>query len=320
MVCQEFSFPSADGRTSLHGVWWLPEGTPRAVFQISHGVSEHILRYAPLADFLTRQGCAVVGHDHLGHGGSVAPGAPRLWFGPRGSWDWVVQDLYACRRLAQHRFPGLPYVLLGHSMGSFLARSYLTRFPATVDGAVLVGTGQLTPPLLAGARLIAAAEIRRLGDRAASPVVDFLAFGAYNRRFAPNRTAFDWLSLDPANVDAYIADPLCVGKATLGLFREMLRAMAALARPENLRTMNRHTPILLLSGGQDPVGDMGAGVRRVEHALRQAGAEDVSTRLYPGMRHELLNESCRDQVFQDLWQWLTDPCRPVFSRMAPAAH
>lgn len=147
MVRSEFTFPSADGKTAIHAVEWLPEGAIRAVLQISHGVAEYILRYEPLAAYLTARGFAVVGHDHLGHGASVAEGVPRLYFGPPGSWDLVVEDLYTCRRHCARRFPGVPLFLLGHSMGSFLVRTYLIRHPGTVDGAILMGTGHHAPRL-----------------------------------------------------------------------------------------------------------------------------------------------------------------------------
>ena len=165
MVRNEFTFPSADGRTGIHAVEWTPDMAPRAVLVLSHGVSEHILRYEPLAAYLTERGFAVAGHDHLGHGLSVAAGAPRLYFGPRGSWDWAVQDLYARRELAGQRFPGLPVFLLGHSMGSFLARTYLIRYPGTVAGAILMGTGQMPPALVAAGRVLATREARKVGDR-----------------------------------------------------------------------------------------------------------------------------------------------------------
>ena len=191
----------------------------------SHGVAEYILRYEPLAAYLTARGFAVVGHDHLGHGASVAEGVPRLYFGPPGSWDLVVEDLYTCRRHCARRFPGVPLFLLGHSMGSFLVRTYLIRHPGTVDGAILMGTGHMRPGFLAVGKAFAAHEIRRLGAERPSSAVARLSFGAYNRTFAPNRTAFDWISANAANVDAYVADPLCGGNPTMGLFREMLRGL-----------------------------------------------------------------------------------------------
>lgn len=304
MVQNEFTFPSADGKTAIHAVEWLPDGPVRAVLQISHGVAEFILRYKPLADFLTERGFAVVGHDHLGHGDSVAPGAPRLYFGAKGSWTWVVEDLYTRRQLAGRRFPGVPYFLLGHSMGSFLARTYLIRYPGTVDGAILMGTGQMPPALIAAGKAIAVREERKVGEANASPMVMRLAFGAYNKRFAPNRTAFDWLSVSRENVDWYIAHPLCGGSPTIGLFREMLGGMAFISKPENLKKMNRYIPIFFVSGEMDPVGDCGRGVRRAYESFRKAGVRDVSIKLYPKLRHELLCEDCKDAIYQDLYRWL----------------
>ena len=304
MVRSEFTFPSADGRTSIHAVEWLPDGPVRAVLQISHGVAEYILRYEPFAAYLTERGFAVVGHDHLGHGASVAEGAPRLYFGPRGSWDWVVEDLYTRRCLAGKRFPGVPYFLLGHSMGSFLARAYLIRYPGTVDGAVIMGTGHMTSAFVAAGRLFVGREIRRVGETRPSDAVTKLSFGTYNRAFAPNRTAFDWVSADRANVDAYIADPLCGGNPSMGLFREMLSGIAFMTRPENLRKMNANTPIFFVSGSMDPVGEFGRGVRRACRSFQKAGMREVSMKLYPGLRHEILNEACREAVYADVCRWL----------------
>ena len=306
MTRNEFTFPSADGKTGIHAVEWLPEGRPRAVLQVSHGVAEYVLRYEPLAEYLTARGFAVAGHDHLGHGGSVAPGGARLYFGPKGSWNWVVDDLYTRYNLLKKQFPDIPLFLLGHSLGSFLARTYLIRYPGTVDGAVIMGTGQMSPALVAAGRAVAALERRRVGEDRSSPMVDKLAFGGYNRRFAPNRTGFDWLSLNPENVDRYIADPLCGGSASIGLFREMLGGLRFIAKPGNLKKMNANTPVLFLSGAMDPVGECGRGVRRAYRSFLKAGARDLSIQLYPELRHEILNEACREDVCHDLYLWLTE--------------
>jgi len=304
MVRNEFTFPSADGKTAIHAVEWLPESEIVAVLQIAHGVSEYILRYEPFAEFLTQQGFAVVGHDHLGHGNSVAVGASRLYFGPKGSWNWVVEDIYTLRTLAGKHFPGLPYFLLGHSMGSFLARTYLIRYPGTVSGAVIMGTGQMSPALIAGGKAVAIAEGARIGEESASPLVAKLSFDTYNKVFAPNRTGFDWLSVNEENVDRYIADPLCGGNASIGLFREMLGGMSFIAKPENVRKMNLNTPILFISGEMDPVGDCGKGVKRAYDSFCKASMRDVSLKLYPGLRHEILCEKEREIVFDDIYQWL----------------
>lgn len=304
MVRNEFTFLSADGKTPIHAVEWLPEGQVRAVLQISHGVAEYILRYEPFAEYLTARGFAVVGHDHLGHGQSVAEGSARLYFGPKGSWNWVVDDIDRRRNLAKEKFPQVPYFLLGHSMGSFLARTYLIRYPGAVDAVVIMGTGQMPPAVIAGGMAVAAEEARRVGEDQVSPLVDKLSFDAYNKRFAPNRTGFDWLSLNQDNVDRYIADPLCGGNASTGLFREMLGGLSFIAKPRNLKRMNLNIPVLFISGEMDPVGDCGKGVQRAYESFRKAGVRDVSLKLYPELRHEILNETCRETVYDDIYQWL----------------
>jgi len=304
MVRNEFTFPSADGKTAIHAVEWLPESPVRAVLQIAHGVSEFILRYEPFAEYLTERGFAVVGHDHLGHGDSVAPGAARLYFGPAGSWNWVVEDIHTLRTLAGEKFSATPYFLLGHSMGSFLARNYLIRHPGSVDGAVVMGTGQMPGLVLNAGKAIASLMAKKVGEDQPHPLVENLAFGTYNKTFAPNRTAYDWLSVNEANVDWYIDHPLCGGNPTTGLFREMLGGMAFMGKPENLKKMDLSTPILFISGEMDPVGDCSKGVRKAYESFLKTGVQDVSLKLYPGLRHEILCEDCRETVFEDVYQWL----------------
>ena len=304
MVFQEFTYLSANGKTPIHAVEWLPEGTPIAVLQITHGVSEHILRYEPFARYLTDRGFAVVGHDHLGHGGSQIQGKGGLYFGPKGSWDTVVRDLEKRRQLAREQFPSIPYFLLGHSMGSFVLRTHLIRYPGASNGAIIMGTGQMPQPILKGGILVARVEGRRVGEDQPSPLVNKLAFGPYNKPFAPNRTPYDWLSANPANVDFYISQPLCGGIPSTGLFREMLGGMSYIAAAKNLCKMDVNTPILFVSGEQDPVGDMGKGVRRAYESFRAAGVRDVALKFYPGLRHEILNEDCQETVFEDLFQWM----------------
>ena len=304
MVKREFTYPSADGKTAIHAVEWLPEESPRAVLQIAHGVSEYVLRYEDFARYLTERGFAVVGNDHLGHGSSVAAGAPRLYFGPKGSWNRVVEDMEHLRKLTHRKFPNLPYFLLGHSMGSFLARTYLIRYPGTVDGAVIMGTGYLSSAATAASLAVISGECLRNGESKPSAMATRASFGIYNRRFAPNRTPMDWLSLNPDNVDAYLKDPLCQGNASAGLFREMLSGIRFDCNSSNLRKMNRRTPILFISGAMDMVGDCSKGVERAAAAFRKAGMRDVTVKLYPELRHEVLKEACREQVYGDIDRWL----------------
>ena len=191
MVKNEFTYPSHDGKTPIHAVIWRPEGEVRAVLQISHGVAEYALRYEPFAAFLTEHGFAVAANDHIGHGQSLAEGAPRLYFGPKGSWQTVVDDLYTLRCHCGKEFPGVPYALLGHSMGSFVVRGYLMFWPGTVDGAILSGTGQEPPATVAAGRALSALLIRLKGPRAHSALLDALSVGRYNGQFKPVRTSAD---------------------------------------------------------------------------------------------------------------------------------
>ena len=309
MIRNEFTIPSADGRTQLHAVEWLPETPFRAVLQISHGLGEHVLRYDHFAEYLTAHGVAAFGHDHLGHGTSVPPDGVRLWFGPKGSWDWLTADLYALRRVEETRLKipsGTPVFLLGHSMGSFIARSFLIRFPGAADGVILSGTGQPSAALLRGGRALLVEESARLGETSVSVLATALAFGSYNRSFAPTRTPYDWMSANEENVDIFLASPLCGGAPTIGLLREMLAGLQIIGNPAHVRKMNPDRPVLLVSGADDPVGDMGRGVGRVERLFRRVGVRDVSMKLYPGMRHEILNERERLTVYADILRWMND--------------
>lgn len=303
---QEFNFLSSDGKTGLHGISWLPEGTPRAVLQIAHGVAEYIGRYDGFARFLNEQGIAVVGHDHLGHGQSVTENGTPIYFGDGNTWQTVVDDMYLLHNRLRQQFPNVPMVLMGHSMGSFLARTYLIRYPGTVDAAIVMGTGWQGSLVLAGGLLISKLVALR-GSNATSDFVTNLAFGSYNKHIKPQRTAFDWLSADTENVDAYIADPLCGQPTTVGLFREMLKGFQFNQKFGNLDKMNHDTPVLLIAGQEDPVGDYGAGVRQTYQEFKRSGVRDCTVKLYPGLRHEILNEKAQQaQVYADIAAWLEE--------------
>lgn len=298
-----FHYPSTRDGCSIHALEWSPEGPPRGIVQLVHGISEHIGRYDETARFLAEHGFLVCGEDHLGHGRTVSDGSYGF-FAPENGWTLAARDIRALRKLEGARHPNLPYFLLGHSMGSFLTRTYLILWPGTVSGAVLMGTGQEPAPLVALGRLISALECRRLGPRGVSPLVHTLSLGAYNRRFRPNRTPSDWLSRDPAEVDAFLADPLCQPRPTVSLFRDMMRALQFIARRDQLARMDPSVPVCFLSGQEDPVGGMGRGVEKVVRMFRDAGCRNLSVRLYPGARHELFHEQNRREVWADLLNWL----------------
>lgn len=300
---REFSYPSSDGSHTVHAMEWLPQGQPRAVVQIVHGVAEYVGRYDHVARFLTERGFLVCGEDHLGHGKTVDDGKYG-YFGPRGGWDLVARDIRRLRELQGEKYPGVPYVMLGHSMGSFLTRTYLIRWPGTVDGAVLSGTGQEPAPLVALGKALAGGLCLLRGGDSVSPLVNAMSLGAYNKKFAPNRTGADWISRDEAVVDTYLKDPLCTFMPTVAMFRDMMGGLQYIADRSNLARMDKETPVYFLSGDRDPVGAMGKGVEKVVRMFRKAGCRDVSVKLYPEGRHEMFNELNRDEVMADLLAWL----------------
>lgn len=303
----EFTFLSTDGKTQLHGMRWEPDGgSVRAVLQICHGVAEHIARYDAFARYLNGLGIAVVGHDHLGHGLSLPEGGTPVYFGAGNTWNTVVDDIYVLHQRIRLWYPDVPLCIMGHSMGSFLTRTYLIRYPGTVKAAVIMGTGWQPKAVIAGGMAVAKAVGAVVGENGTSDLVTNLAFGAYNKLFAPNRTSCDWLSADENNVDAYMADPLCGADATVGLFRQMLSGIRFNQKLSNLRQMDPRIPVLFVAGEKDPVGDCGNGVRRTYQEFRRAGVQDCTLKLYPGLRHEILNEKAQQQqIFEDIGQWLT---------------
>ena len=304
-IRSEYYFTSSDGKTLIHVNQWTPLNREiRGVVQIAHGVAEYGARYEKFARFLCQNGFVVVANDHLGHGQSVVEGCPMVYFGDENGWEHVVNDMESIRERTARVFPEKPYFLFGHSMGSFLARTHLIRFPGRLSGCVICGTGHMNSVIVAGGKLVADGEIKKLGRRAYSEKADKLAFGAYNKRFAPNRTAFDWVSLNEENVDAYISDPLCGGKTTLGLFRDMMGGLGIITNQSNLEKMDKNTPVFFIAGDQDPVGDMGKGVEKACGCFKKAGMRDVSIKLYHGLRHEILNEKTNQYVYRDVLGWL----------------
>lgn len=301
---REFTYPSSDGVHQVHGVRWLPDATPRGVIQIAHGIAEYVGRYDDFARFLTSNGFVVTGNDHLGHGGTAGGPEEYGFLAPSDGWTHLADDVRALRLRTGADYPDLPCFLLGHSMGSFVARTYLIRWPGDVDGCILSGTGQEAPVTVACGKLLAGLFCRLRGSKSVSKTITNLSLGAYNRQFRPNRTGADWLSRDMNQVDAYAANPLCQFVPTVGMFHDMMGGLQFISNPTNLGKMDPDTPIYLFSGDRDPVGASGVGVKKVLGFFRRAGAKDVSIKLYPGGRHEMLNETNRAAVYRDTLDWL----------------
>lgn len=300
---QSFYFSSSDGIHQCYAQEWLPQGAPRTVVQLVHGISEHMGRYDGVARFLSSHGILVCGGDHLGHGKTAQEGE-RGFFADQDGWALVTEDVHRLRQLQGEKYPGVPYFLLGHSMGSFLTRTFLCRYPGEVDGAILSGTGQESAPLVAFGKLVTGLLSSLRGKQYFSPLVYQLSLGAYNNKFKPARTRSDWLSRDEAAVDAYLADPLCAFRPSCGMFRDMMGGLQYIASPRTLSKMDPATPIYIFSGDQDPVGTMGKGVKKVHSYFQKHGTKDLTLKLYPGGRHEMFNETNRQEVYQDLLDWL----------------
>jgi alpha-beta hydrolase superfamily lysophospholipase len=300
----EFSIPSAGGGLLRCGLW-APAGTPRGVVQLVHGIAEHIGRYDDFARFLTGNGFLVVAEDHMGHGKTAESGGTVGVF--QGGWSAVVADVYGLFTWTRNQYPDLPYFLLGHSMGSFLARSFLITYPdAELTGAILSGTGQQPMALVRAGLAICGLEARRLGRDNQSDRIQSLIFGAYNKQFAPTRTDNDWICTDPAVVDAYEADPYSGFKPSIGMAADMLTGIRFNQQPRNLEKMGKSLPVLFFSGSEDPVGDRGKGVRQAAESFRKAGMQNIRVRLYEGGRHEMLNEKNKAQVYNDVLAWIEE--------------
>ena len=293
---------ASDG-TALQTHRWLPEGPPKAVVQIAHGMAEHSARYARLAEALTASGYAVYASDHRGHG-ATASKEDHGYFADHDGWATVVADLRAVTDLAREENPGLPVFLIGHSMGSFLTRAYVIDDSRELAGVVLSGTAG-DPGLLGkvGA-LVAHTEARLRGRRHVSTLLDKLTFGQYNAAFKPNRTDFDWLSRDEAEVDLYVADDLCGNTFTSGFFADLLGGLSAINDRRQVARVRRDLPILVVAGGDDPVGDGGKGPLAVAAQYESVGVADVTCTIFPGARHEIFNETNRDEVTADVVAWL----------------
>ena len=304
----DFTLESSNGHSLLHVAEWLPEGTPRGVIQICHGMTEHIGRYERLANDLTAVGYVVAGNDHLGHGltaeNEAEGGKPLFgYFGKENGAAYLVEDTHVVRCALSEKYPGLPYYLLGHSMGSFISRNYVTLYGQYLDGYICSGTSgsnPLQPAALAVTNLLCA-----LGkDRGLARLISGVAFGGYNKPFAPATTGHEWLTRDTAYYPTVDADRYCRFTFTNAGFRDLFRLLGACSGDKWAAAVPRDLPVLLVAGDRDPVGENGKGVREVYDRLVKAGLTDVSIKLYPEARHELHNELCREEYITDLLAWL----------------
>lgn len=306
MIKKEFYFDSRDGKNKIHAVRWMPDSSdaPVCVVQVVHGMAEYVERYEEFAGFLTDRGIVVTGEDHLGHGRSVGEKGTYGYFCEQDPATVLVRDVHRLKKMTQELYPDVPYVILGHSMGSFIVRNYMCRYGTGISASVLMGTGMQPELVLKLSKAIAQVQKIFCGADHVSKLIDKLAFGSYNKRVGNVRTSSDWLSRDAERVDQYIADPMCGFVFTVNGFSTLFELILRLYRRENLERIPGSLPVCMVSGTDDPVGSYGRGVQKTYDSLRKAGLENIELKLYEGGRHELINETNRAEVMQDIYEWL----------------
>ena len=301
---KDFYFNSSTGKNKIHARMCVPDAEPRAIVQIIHGIAEYIDRYDEFMSFLADNGIIAVGTDHLGHGKSIESEEQTGFFAYDNGWDYVVRDEEVLRLAMHENYPELPIIVFGHSMGSFMARTLLIRYPDAFNAAIISGTGNQGAALVNGGLFMGNLVTGLKGAHHYSKFLNNLAFGSYNKIYENPKTEYDWLSRDEANVQKYIDDPLCGFIPSCSLFRDMMTGVKFITNKKNLTAMNKNMPVYFMSGSMDPVGECGKGVKIAYENFRKAGMQDVSIKLYEGGRHEMLNEINKDEVYSDILAWI----------------
>ena len=302
-MIEEFNFKSCTGK-DIYAKKWYDETKDeyKGVIQLVHGMEEHIGRYDEFALFLANNGFIVVGHDHLGHGKTAKTDDELGFFGFKDGWFCLAKDIHILQNKIKNEYPNLPYIIMGHSMGSLLTRTYLTLYNDKLNGAIITGTSGQKAGLLTG-YLLAKLIVMFKGKKYKSKLLASLVTGSFNRQFKPNKTSVDWTTSDEKIIEEHIKDtnPNC--KVTASSYLELFKGSMYLNKKKNIeKTPN--IPILIFSGDKDPVGENGKGVKRVDYMLKETGKEDVTLKLFPNGRHEMLNEINREEVFEFVLEWI----------------
>lgn len=307
MDYEQITYPSGDGKTTINAYLWAPQSNarPKGIIQITHGMEEYALRYVDFAVFLSKQGYVVCIQDLLGHGKSVTSPERLSCIPMRNGKGVLIEDAHQLRMIVSSRFPeDVPYIMFGHSMGSFITRAYITYHGAGLSAAVICGSGQQPVWLSKAGNLLARLIGVLKGEDHKSPLLENLVTGSFSKAIENPRTNLDWLAVNDAVVDDYIADPLCGIPFSAGAHATLTALTAEIASPESARTTPTILPILFTAGELDPVGNMGEGVKESKELLEQNGVKHVDLKLYPGLRHEILNEVNKDEVYRDVVDWI----------------
>lgn len=301
---KDFYFDSSTGHNKLRAHMCLPDTEPKAVVQIVHGIAEHMDRYDDFMLFLANNGFVAVGEDHLGHGKSIEREEDKGFFAESNGWTYAVQDVEILHLAMKKNYPDLPIIVFGHSMGSFLARTHLIKFPGGFDAAIISGTGNQGKPLVLGGLAVGNVISKFKGPHYYSNFINNMAFGSYNKIYDNAKTTHDWLTRDDAIVQKYLDDPLCGFIPSCSLFRDMMTGINMITNVKNIGEMNKDTPVYFMSGAMDPVGECGKGVKLAYDNFLKVGMKDVSIKLYEGGRHEMLNEINKKEVYADILEWI----------------
>ena len=301
---KDIYFPSHDGETTIHACIWAPEGEIKGVVQIIHGMAEYAARYAPFAEFLNKHGFLVCADDHLGHGQSVKSKDDLGYFNKKRDTGIIIEDIRALQLAVKKHTGDKPYFILGHSMGSFFCRKYISLYGEDFTGAIIMGTGFKSNATLFGAQFFVRGNALFRGWRNRSKLITKLAFGSYNKKFKPARTENDWLSKNAQNVDNYEADELCGFTFTNNAYNGLFSIIKQACSSKTINAVPKKLPVYFVAGADDPVGDYGKGVKKAYDKFVKAGVEDVSITLYEDSRHEILNDDCKDKVCADILDFI----------------
>ena len=297
-------YESRSGKNKIHAVKWAPVGKIKAILIIAHGMSEHIERYDDFASYLAERGILVAGCDYLGHGKTVVGQEKHGYICAHDPATVIVRDVHRLKKIIEVDNPGIPQIVMGHSMGSFVIRNYLCRYGSGVDAAILMGTGMPPKAIILISRILANIQARFIGGEKPAHFLDKMAFGGYNKKIADASSRFSWLSVNSENVEKYEADSLCGFMFSINGFQMIAELLYRLSKPKNVALIPSNLPILLVSGSEDPVGDYVVGLHRVKKSLEKAGVSDITLTLYPWGRHEILHEEEKMEVYSDIIYWL----------------
>ena len=294
---------SKDSKNNLNVIIWETEKEPLGVLQIVHGMAEYIDRYDNFAKYMTEHGFNVIGHDHLGHGYSVSDEHDYGFFAEENGDKIIIEDMHSVTQYAREKWEELPNFILGHSMGSFCLRQYLTKYSNDVFGAIIMGTGWIPSAAALLGKTIATNTCKSKGSHTVNPLLIKLTLEPYNKPFAPTRTNCDWLSRDEKQVDLYVNDKLCGFDFTAGAYKDFFTILEKIAKNRQLIGMRKSLPILITSGSVDPVGGKKA-CEKLNAQYKRCGIDDVTLKLWENDRHEILNELDKSDVYQYIYNWL----------------